>query len=170
MPRRITHKDKDGIRRSPEDQDFIRQMAVTGDPIQSAQKAKLKTPVVSARKKAERLAEDIEKEVRAELGSTASQALKNLIGLAFSAESEQVRAKCTMDLLDRAGFKPVDKHQEIKPQRSLKEIDAEIRELVGEQVADMLLGKHPVKEESPKQRAALKKDAALANSNSSLLN
>lgn len=146
MPR-ITHRTKEGLRRPPQDQEFIEHMAKTGDPIVSAKKAGLKATRPSAKKKAESLQEDIEKEVRAQLGKTANQALNNLISLAFSAESEQVRAKCTMDILDRAGFKPVDKHEEVKPKRSLQEIDAEIRELVGNDVADVLLGKAKEEEE-----------------------
>lgn len=152
MPR-ITHRDKDGIRRPPQDQVFIEEMAKTNNPEQAAKKAGLKPVRASAKKKAERLQEDIEKEVRASLGNTAEQALKNLIALAFRAESESVRAKCTMDLLDRAGFKPVDKHEEIKPKRSLQEIDAEIRELVGGDVADVLLGKKKVEPEAPAPEA-----------------
>lgn len=143
--RKLTHKDSNGKRRSQQECEFIEEMAKTGDATRSARKSGLRT---SAKKKAELLSEDIEKQVRAELGDTASKALKNLISLAFSAESEQVRLKGTMDLLDRAGFKPVDKHQEVKEQRSLAEIDAEIRELVGGDVADMLLGKK--KAEQPK--------------------
>ena len=148
MPK-LTHKDENGLRRPPQDQKFIEEMAKTNDPVQSAKKAGLKPVRASAKKRAERLQEDIEKQVRSELGNTAAQALQNLIGLAFSAESESVRAKCTMDLLDRAGFKPIDKHEEIKPKRSLQEIDAEIRELVGGDVADVLLGKRAVKTEPP---------------------
>lgn len=148
MPR-LTHKDKDGIRRPPEDQEFIEHMAKTNNPEVAAKRSGLKVTRQSAKKKAEKLQEDIEKEVRASLGNTAEKALNNLITLAFSADSEQVRAKCTMDILDRAGFKPVDKHEEVKPKRSLQEIDAEIRELVGNDVADVLLGKKKVESEPP---------------------
>jgi hypothetical protein len=36
-----------------------------------------------------------------------------------------------MDLLDRAGFKPVTKQEVLKPQRTLAEVDAELRDLIG---------------------------------------
>ena len=44
------------------------------------------------------------------------------------------------DLLDRAGFRPIDRREEIRPQRTPAELEAEIKRLVGIEKADLLLG------------------------------
>jgi hypothetical protein len=38
--------------------------------------------------------------------------------------------RCCMDLLDRAGFKPVAKQEVLKPQRTLAEVDAELNAII----------------------------------------
>jgi hypothetical protein len=86
--------------------------------------------------------EDIEKQVRANLGEVAVQALQNMVDLAFAAENEHVRFVATKDLLDRAGFKPkseVDIKQEVI-RRDPKEIEAEARKKLGDDLAEKLLG------------------------------
>ena len=44
----------------------------------------------------------------------------------------------TRDLLDRAGFRPVDRH-EIFKEKSVKELNAQLVSLVGENGAEMLI-------------------------------
>ena len=44
----------------------------------------------------------------------------------------------TRDLLDRAGFRPVDRHEIVK-EKSVEEINAQLVSLVGENGAEMLI-------------------------------
>ena len=50
----------------------------------------------------------------------------------------------TKDLLDRAGFRPIDRREEIRPQRTPVELEAEIKRLVGTEKAELLLGKKSI--------------------------
>ena len=56
-----------------------------------------------------------------------------------NAESESVRLGATRDLLDRAGFRPVDRH-EIVRDKSIEELNAQLVSLVGENGAELLIG------------------------------
>ena len=58
--------------------------------------------------------------------------------LAENAESESVRLGATRDLLDRAGFRPVDRHEIVK-EKSVEELNAQLVSLVGENGAEMLI-------------------------------
>ena len=60
-----------------------------------------------------------------------------LTDLAENAESESVRLGATRDLLYRAGFRPVDRH-EIK-EKSVEELNAQLVSLVGENGAEMII-------------------------------
>ena len=61
-----------------------------------------------------------------------------LTDLAENAESESVRLGATRDLLDRAGFRPVDKHEIVK-EKTVEELNAQLVGLVGENGAEMLI-------------------------------
>ena len=61
-----------------------------------------------------------------------------LSDLAENAESESVRLGATRDLLDRAGFRHVDRHEIVK-QKSVEELNAQLVSLVGENGAEMLI-------------------------------
>ena len=61
-----------------------------------------------------------------------------LSDLAENAESESVRLGATRDLSDRAGFRPVDRHEIIK-EKSVEELNAQLVSLVGENGAEMLI-------------------------------
>jgi len=65
------------------------------------------------------LAADIDKRLRETMRINAVALHKILCNLATTATSEQVRAKAAMDLLDRGGYKPVDKQEimEVMPDR-----------------------------------------------------
>ena len=58
--------------------------------------------------------------------------------LAENAESESVRLGATRDLLDRAGFRPVDRHEIVK-EKSVEELNAQLVSLVGKNGAEMLI-------------------------------
>ena len=62
-----------------------------------------------------------------------------LSDLAENAESESVRLGATRDLLDRAGFRPVDRHEIVK-HKSIEELNAQLVSLVGEDGAQLLVG------------------------------
>jgi len=64
--------------------------------------------------------------------------LNILSDLAENAKSESVRLGATRDLLDRAGFRPVDRHQIVK-EKSVEELNAQLVSLVGEDGAEMLI-------------------------------
>ncbi len=66
------------------------------------------------------------------------RALNILSDLAENAESESVRLGATRDLLDRAGFRPVDRHEIVK-EKSVEELNAQLVSLLGENGADMLI-------------------------------
>ena len=61
-----------------------------------------------------------------------------LSDLAENAESESVRLEATRDLLDRAGFRPVDRHEIVK-EKTVEELNAQLVSLVGENGAEMLI-------------------------------
>ena len=61
-----------------------------------------------------------------------------LTDLAENAESESVRLGATRDLLDRAGFRPVDRHELVK-EKSVEELNAQLVSPVGENGAEMLI-------------------------------
>ena len=61
-----------------------------------------------------------------------------LSDLAENTESESVRLGTTRDLLDRAGFIPVDSHEVVK-EKSVEELNAQLVSLVGEDGAEMLI-------------------------------
>ena len=61
-----------------------------------------------------------------------------LTDLAENGESESVRLGATRDLLDRAGFRPVDRHEIVK-EKSVEELYAQLVSLVGENGAEMLI-------------------------------
>ena len=62
-----------------------------------------------------------------------------LSDLAENAESESVRLGATRDLLDKAGFRPVDRHEVVK-EKSVEELNAQLVSLVGEDGAKLLVG------------------------------
>ena len=67
-----------------------------------------------------------------------------LSDLAENAESESVRSGATRDLLDRAGFRPADRHEVVK-EKSVDELNAQLVSLVGENGAEMLISSFRVR-------------------------
>ena len=62
-----------------------------------------------------------------------------LSDLAENAESESVRLGANRDLLDRAGFRSVDRYEIVK-EKSVEELNAQLVSLVGEDGAKLLVG------------------------------
>ena len=72
--------------------------------------------------------------------NAAPKALSILMDLAENSASDSVKFQAAKDLLDRAGFRPDDRREEIRPQRTPAELEAEIKHLVGTEKAELLLG------------------------------
>ena len=87
---------------------------------------------------AERCADEITEKLHRNFAEIAPRALNILSDLAENAESESVRLGATRDLLDRAGFRPVDRHEIVK-EKSVEELNAQLVSLVGENGAEMLI-------------------------------
>jgi len=66
------------------------------------------------------------------------RALNILSDLAENTESESVRLGATRDLLDRADFRPVDRHEIVK-EKSVEVLNAQLLSLVREDGAEMLI-------------------------------
>ena len=82
-------------------------------------------------------ADEITDELHRNFAEIAPRALNILSDLAENAES--VRLGATRDLLDRAGFRPVDRHEIVK-HKSIEELNAQLVSLVGEDGAQLLVG------------------------------
>ena len=87
------------------------------------------------------LSAEISEELRSSFMNAAPKALSILMDLAENSASDSVKFQASKDLLDRAGFRPVGRREEIRPQRTPAELEAEIKRLVGSETAELLLGK-----------------------------
>ena len=87
------------------------------------------------------LSAEISEELRSSFMNAAPKALSILIDLAENSASDSVKFQASKDLLDRAGFRPIDRREEIRPQRTPVDLEAEIKRLVGTETAELLLGK-----------------------------
>jgi len=87
------------------------------------------------------LSAEISEELTANFLSAAHKALSILMDLAENSASDSVKFQASKDLLDRAGFSPIDRREEIRPQLTPAELEAEIKRLVGSETAELLLDK-----------------------------
>ena len=90
------------------------------------------------------LSSEIAEELTANFMSAAPKALSILMDLAENSASDSVKFQASIDLMDRAGFRPIDRREEIRPQRTPAELEAEIKRLVGSEKAELLLGKKSI--------------------------
>ena len=90
------------------------------------------------------LSTEISEELRSSFMNAAPKALSILMDLAENSASDSVKFQAAKDLLDRAGYRPVDRREEIRPQRSPEELEAKLISLIGTEKADLLLGKKAV--------------------------
>ena len=90
--------------------------------------------------------------------NAAPKALSILIDLAENSASDSVKFQASKDLLDRAGFRPIDRREEIRPKRTPVELEAEIKRPVGAETAELLLDRKSmddlVKEKLEQQKSA----------------
>jgi len=92
---------------------FVEEYVRSGDHLEAAKKAGYKdthTLRNQACKLRRECADQITDELHRNFAEIAPRALNILSDLAENAESESVRLGATRDLLDRAGFRPVDRH------------------------------------------------------------
>ena len=90
------------------------------------------------------LSSEIAEELTANFMSAAPKALSILMDLAENSASDSVKFQASKDLLDRAGFRPVDRREEIRPQRTPAELEAEIKRLVETEKRNCCSGKSPL--------------------------
>ena len=120
---------------------FVEEYVRSGDHLDAAKKAGYKdthTLRNQACKRRRECADEITEELHRNFAEIAPRALNILSDLAENAESESVRLGATRDLLDRAGFRPVDRHEIVKD-KSVVELNAQLISLVGENGAEMLI-------------------------------
>ena len=121
---------------------FVEDYVHSGDHLEAAKKAGYKdthTLRNQACKLRRECADEISEQLHLNFAEIAPRTLNILSDLAENAESESVRLGTTRDLLDRAGFRPVDRH-EIVRDKSIEELNAQLVSLVGEDGAELLVG------------------------------
>ena len=121
---------------------FIEEYVRSGDHLEAAKKAGHKNTHTlrnQAFKLRRECADEITDELHRNFAEIAPRALNILSDLAENAENESVRLGATRDLLDRAGFRPVDRH-EIVRDKSIEELNAQLVSLVGEDGTELLVG------------------------------
>ena len=121
---------------------FVEDYVHSGDHLEAAKKAGYKdthTLRNQACKLRRECADEKSEQLHLNFAEIAPRTLNILSDLAENAESESVRLGTTRDLLDRAGFRPVDRH-EIVRDKSIEELNAQLVSLVGEDGAELLVG------------------------------
>ncbi len=113
--------------RKERDEEFVREYVNNGGNATQAAIAVGVSPAsastVGYRLKS-RLTKEIDTEQKAQLRGYAPKAISQIQNLAENAESENVKLKANADLLDRAGWKPVDK-QEITGKNDIEDMSDE---------------------------------------------
>ena len=93
---------------------FVEEYVRSGDHLEAAKKAGYKNTHTlrnQACKLRRECTDEITEELHRNFAEIAPRALNILTDLAENAESESVRLGATRDLLDRAAFRPVDRHE-----------------------------------------------------------
>ena len=125
--------------RKERDEDFVREYVDNGGNATQAAIAvgasKASASTVGYRLKT-RLTKEIDAEQKLQLEGYAPKAIRQIQNLAENAESENVKLKANADLLDRAGWKPVDKTEITEGNRyddmTAEEIQRELDALMAE--------------------------------------
>ena len=113
--------------RKERDEDFVREYVNNGGNATQAAIAvgvSLASASTVGYRLKSRLTKEIDTEQKAQLRGYAPKAIHQIQSLAEKAESENVRLKANADLLDRAGWKPVDK-QEITGKNDIEDMSDE---------------------------------------------
>jgi len=123
--------------RKERDEEFVREYVDNGGNATQAAIAvgasKASASTVGYRLKT-RLSREIDEEQKLQLEGYAPKAISQIQNLAENAESENVKLKANADLLDRAGWKPVDKTEVTETGRlesmSTEEVEEELHKLL----------------------------------------
>ena len=130
---------------------FVERMIEHGDHIKAAEEAgyesenNLKFRGEACRLKRQ-LHDVIQAGMRERFTSSAPKAAHMIESLMNSSESEGVRLKAAQDILDRAGYQPTTRVEDVTEKKTVKELEAELISVVGQEKAEVLLGKKKVKE------------------------
>ncbi len=84
-----------------------------------------------------KLALDIDKALRSNFACNAVIYNKIISGLASKAKSEQVQLKACQDMLDRGGYKPVDKTEDVTVPKTKEQVELEYKEALESAVKAM---------------------------------
>jgi phage terminase small subunit len=115
-------------------QAFIDHYVLTGNGTQSAEKAGYKNAVVRGSEMKKKYRVEIMEATKGALGELAPVLMKAAVDIALENENPKLRLTAIQDLLDRAGYKPVEKsitevsHVETQ---TTAELEAELEELLG---------------------------------------
>ena len=137
---------------------FVERMIEHGDHIKAAKEAGYEKEdpqkfAVEANRLKRQLHDLIIKGMKERFSSSAPKAAHVIETLMNSGESEAVRLKAAQDLLDRAGYQPTTRVEEVTEKKSVKELEAELISVVGQEKAEVLLGKKvEEKKSSPEKR------------------
>ena len=131
---------------------FVERMIEHGDHIKAAKEAGYKKEdpqkfAVEANRLKRQLHDLILRGMKERFSSSAPKAAHVIETLMNSGESEAVRLKAAQDLLDRAGYQPTTRVEEVTEKKSVKELEAELISVVGHEKAEVLLGKRTRKQE-----------------------
>ena len=137
---------------------FVERMIEHGDHIKAAKEAGYEKDdpqkfAVEANRLKRQLHDLLLKGMKERFSSSAPKAAHVIETLMNSGESEAVRLKAAQDLLDRAGYQPTTRVEEVTEKKSVKELEAELIAVVGQEKAEVLLGKKvEEKKSSPEKR------------------
>ena len=137
---------------------FVERMIEHGDHIKAAKEAGYEKEdpqkfAVEANRLKRQLHDLILKGMKERFSSSAPKAAHVIETLMNSGESEAVRLKAAQDLLDRAGYQPTTRVEEVTEKKSVKELEAKLIAVVGQEKAEVLLGKKvEEKKSSPEKR------------------
>jgi len=119
---------------SEQQQAFIDNYVLTGNGTQAAEKAGYKNAVVRGSEMKKKYKVEIMEATKGALGELAPILMKAAVDIALENENPKLRLTAIQDLLDRAGYKPVEKsvtevsHFET---RTTEELELELEELLG---------------------------------------
>ena len=120
---------------------FVEEYVRSGDHLEAAKKSGDKETLTLRNQacKLRRDADEITDVLHHHFNEIAPIALNILSNLADNSKSESVRLGVTSNLIDRAAFRPVDRHQ-IDKQKSVEELNSQLVRPVGENGTELLVG------------------------------
>ena len=121
--------------RNEKQETFIEEYCLTGNAAKSAIKAGYSAKIAKQRgyKLKEQFSREIEERSKKMLRDCGPGALAQLKNLSDSAISEEVKLGAIKDILDRAGYKPVERIDQIisHADKSTQELERELEALIG---------------------------------------